>query len=761
MKTNIKALVEQMTLEEKAALCTGANAWQTVAVERLGIPTMTVTDGPHGVRRARDLEVMMSGSLPATCFPTASALAATWDRDLLHEMGQALADECIALGVDVILGPGNNMKRTPLCGRNFEYYAEDPFLGGELATSLIDGVQSKGVGTSLKHYAANNQEYQRLTIDAQVDERALREIYLAGFERAVVQARPWTVMCAYNRLNGTYCSQHRRLLTDILKDEWGYEGFVVSDWGAVHDRVAALEAGLELEMPGPQPDRVQEVIEAVRAGELEESVLDAAVERLLKVILRSTEVKKGHTEIDVDAHHALARRIAGEAIVLLKNEGQLLPLPGDLGKLAVIGAAAVEPYFQGGGSSHINPTRVDVPLDELRKLAGETELVYAPGYTMRPGFDQALIDEAVAVARDADVAVLYVALPSFKESEGYDRTDLDLTGQEVALIQAVAAVQPKTVVVLNNGSAVTMGEWIDAVPAVLEAWMMGQAGGGAIADVLYGAVNPSGKLAETFPLRLQDTPATLNYPGENGAVRYGEGLFIGYRYYDAKKVDVLFPFGYGLSYTTFAYSNLQVSTQTFTDTDGLRVSVDVTNTGDVPGSEIVQVYVHDQRARLVRPYKELKGFAKVRLGPGETQTVTVDLDRRAFAYYDPAYGDWVAESGAFDILVGRSSADIGLRETVQLESSQVLPSMLHRESAVGEWLDDPRGAAVLRPVLEQTMAHMGAGGEGESPALGMEAMDLMRGLPLRALFRFAGNKLPMPPRQFIDSLLAQVHGTGE
>ena len=757
-QTNIQSLVEQMTLEEKAALCTGINAWQTVAIERLGIPTLTVADGPHGLRRVVELDKPMRESLPATCFPTASALAATWDADLLFEMGQALAKECIAQGVDVLLGPGNNMKRTPLCGRNFEYYAEDPYLGGELASSLIGGVQSKGVGTSLKHFAANNQEYQRFTIDAQVDERALREIYLAGFERAVKQAKPWTVMCAYNRLNGPFCSQHKRLLTDILKAEWGFEGFVVSDWGAVHDRVAALEAGLELEMPGPQPDRVQEVIEAVQAGDLEESVLDAAVERLLNIILRAAEVPKGGTAIDVDAHHALARRIAGEAIVLLKNEEQFLPLSKDLGKLAVIGAAAQEPYFQGGGSSHINPTRVDVPLDELRALAGEIELVYAPGYTMQPGFDQALIDEAATAAQDADAAVLYIALPSFKESEGYDRTDLDLTEQEVALIQAVSAVQPKTVVILNNGSAVTMSEWLDGVPAVLEAWMMGQAGGGAIADVLFGRVNPSGKLAETFPLYIEDTPAYLNYPGENGQVRYGEGLFIGYRYYEAKGMDVLFPFGYGLSYTTFSYSNLQVSAKTFQDTQILRVSVDVTNSGDVPGSEIVQLYVHDHHARLVRPYKELKGFAKVRLDAGETQTVTFELDRRAFAYYDPAHKQWVAESGAFDIMVGRSSADICLQETVQLESTQTLPSVLHRESTIGEWLDDPRGAALLQPLLQQVMTHMGAESEAESPALGMEAMAILRGMPLRALLRFAGDRLPVPPRQFVDGLLAQVHG---
>ncbi|MFN2231764.1 MAG: beta-glucosidase, partial [Anaerolineae bacterium] len=648
MRQDTSTVLSRLTLEEKAALCTGATPWQTVAIERLGIPSITVADGPHGVRRVADTETLMAESLPATCFPTASALASTWDVDLLRALGEALGEECISLGVDILLGPGNNMKRTPLCGRNFEYYSEDPFLGGELAAAFIEGVQGTGVGTSLKHYAANNQEHKRFVIDAQVDERTLREIYLAGFERAVVKAQPWTVMCAYNRLNGTYCSQHRWLLHDVLKEEWGYDGFVVSDWGAVHDRPAALKAGLELEMPGPRPDRVQAVVEAVRSGELDESVLDAAVARLLQVIWRAAETPKGDGEIDVDAHHALARRIAGEAIVLLKNEGGLLPLPA-LRRIAVIGAAAKTPTFQGGGSSHINPTRVDVPLEELQALAGDAEVCYAEGYAMEEGFDQALIDQAVVIAREADVALLYVALPAFKESEGYDRPDLRLTEQQVALIQAVAAAQPQSIVILNSGSAVTMDPWIAEVPAVIEAWMMGQAGGGAIADVLFGTVNPSGKLAETFPRRLEDTPSFLNYPGENGVVRYGEGAYIGYRYYDAKGMDVLYPFGHGLSYTSYAYSNLRVSAQSFTDVDGLTVSVDVTNTGDVAGKEIVQVYVHDVAARLSRPVKELKGFAKVALQPGETRTVTIELDARAFAYYDPAYQRWVTESGAFEI----------------------------------------------------------------------------------------------------------------
>jgi beta-glucosidase len=753
MTSDIKALVEQMTLEEKAALCTGASPWQTVAVERLGIPAITVSDGPHGVRRCKDLEGLMQESLPATCFPTASALAATWDVDLLYELGQALADECIALGVDILLGPGNNMKRSPLCGRNFEYYSEDPFLGGEMAASFINGVQSKGVGTSLKHYAANNQEFQRFTIDARVDERALREIYLAGFERAVKKAKPWTVMCAYNRLNGAFCSEHHRLLEEILRDEWGFEGFVMSDWGAVRDRVPALAAGLELEMPGPSAHRVQSVIDAVNEGALDEAVLDVAVERLLKIIFRAVETEKEQTELDVDGHHGLARRIAAEAIVLLKNENNLLPLK-DAETLAVIGKSAQEPYYQGGGSSHINPTQVDVPFNELKELAGGVELVYVDGYSMEQGFDQALIDEAVQVAQQAEVALLFIALPGYKESEGYDRGDLDLTEQQVALIKAVAAVQPKTVVVLNNGSAVAMSEWIDDVGAVLEAWMTGQAGGGAIADILFGRVNPSAKLAETFPLRVEDTPSFLNFPGENGTVRYGEGLFIGYRYYDTRDVDVLFPFGYGLSYTTFEYANLQVSAERFKDVDGLTVSVDVTNTGDVAGKEIVQVYVHDRESRLQRPYKELKGFAKVELAPGETKTVTVALDERAFAYYDPAHAEWVTEGGEFDVLVGRSAADIVLEAAVRMESTQELPCVLDRDSTMREWFEDTQGAAILQPWMTQWMGHMPV--DVDTDGLGMEMSLFMRDLALTAVLGFFGGELPGTPEQIVDGLLAQI-----
>ncbi|MGE5377142.1 MAG: glycoside hydrolase family 3 C-terminal domain-containing protein, partial [Bacteroidota bacterium] len=524
---NIQNIIDQMTLEEKAALCTGASPWTSTPIERLDVPELIMSDGPHGVRRVPDVNAIAIESLPATCFPTASCLASTWDVDLLRKMGEALAEECIALNVDVLLGPGANMKRSPLGGRNFEYFSEDPYLAGEMAASLINGIQSRGVGTSLKHYAANNQEYQRFSISAEVDERTLREIYLPAFEKAVKEAKPWTVMCSYNKVNGTFASEHYHLLTEILKDEWGFEGLVVSDWGAVRDRVAALKGGLDLEMPGPQDRHVRAVVEAVQAGELDEAVLNEAVRRILNIVFKARETPKNGS-FNADAHHELAHKIASEGMVLLKNNG-LLPLKGQQ-HIAVIGRAAENAHFQGGGSSHIHPTRVAVPFKELQAQAGNAELTYAEGYPTDNSFCQDMIDQAVTLASSADVAVLYIALPTFKESEGYDRKDLDLTAQQVALIKAVASVQPRTVVVLNNGSPLAMSEWIDGVAAVLEGWMMGQAGGMAIADVLFGRVNPSGKLAETFPLKLSDTPAHINWPGGAGAVHYGEGLFIGYRY---------------------------------------------------------------------------------------------------------------------------------------------------------------------------------------------------------------------------------------
>ena len=751
---DINALIGQMTLEEKAALCTGASAWTTTAVERLGIPAMLVSDGPHGVRRVPDIHSIGGQSLPATCFPTASALASTWNVDLIHEMGQALGEESVALNVEVLLGPGNNMKRTPLCGRNFEYFSEDPFLSGELAASLINGIQSKGVGTSLKHFAANNQEYQRFVISAEVDERTLREIYLPAFETAVKKAKPWTVMCAYNKINGTYCSEHRELLTDILKNEWGFEGLIVSDWGAVHDRVAALKAGLDWQMPGPSERDVQAVVQAVRSGALDETALNESVRRILNIVFKAADTPKGG-EFEVEAHHALARRVAAESITLLKNDG-LLPLVNPQ-HIAVIGQAAREAHFQGGGSSHINPTKVAVPFTELQQLAGSAELTYAEGYPDDNSYRPEMIEEAVKLAQDADVALLYIALPHFKESEGYDRADLDLTEQQVGLIKAVGRVQLKTVVLLNSGAPVVMRAWVDHTAAVLEAWMMGQAGGGAIADVLFGKVNPSGKLAETFPLKLSDTPAHINYPGGNGKVHYGEGLFIGYRYYDAKEIPVQFPFGYGLSYTTFEYSNPTVSSKNFKDVDGLTVSVDVTNTGQFAGKEVVQVYVHDQKSGLVRPPKELKGFAKVELQPGETKTVTIPLDFRSFAYYNPAYKQWITEDGEFDILIGSSSADIRFTETVTLESSLNLPSLLNIESTIHDWLNDPKGKVVFGPMYEKMVQQMKST-MGSIDTVGMDMTGFMVEMPLLGMLLFQERSWDRPVHEIVEDLLRQVHG---
>jgi beta-glucosidase len=764
MNQKIKSIIAQMTLEEKAALCTGASAWTTTPIEHLGVPELVCSDGPHGVRRQENVNELGAKSLPATCFPTASCLASSWDLDLIAQMGKALAEECIALNVDLVLGPGANMKRSPLGGRNFEYFAEDPFLAGELAASFINGVQSQGVGTSLKHFAGNNQEFQRFSISAEIDGRTLREIYLPAFEKAVKKGKPWSVMCSYNKLNGTFASEHNYLLTQILKDEWGFEGLVVSDWGAVRDRVAALKGGLDWEMPGPQDRRVKAVVEAVRAGELDEAVLNEAVRRILRIVFKAKETPKGGT-FDVNAHHELARKIATEGMVLLKNNG-LLPLR-DQQHIAVIGHAAEEAHFQGGGSSYINPTRVAVPFTELKAQAGNAEFVYAEGYPSDNSYRPEMIAHAVEMAEGADVAILYIALPSFKESEGYDRKDLDLTAQQVALIKAVSKIQPNTVVVLNNGSPVAVDEWIDDVAAVLEAYMMGQAGGAAVADVLFGRVNPSGKLAETFPHKLSDTPAFLSWPGNAGVVRYGEGLYIGYRYYDTRQISVKFPFGFGLSYTTFAYSNLKLSANSFTDVDGLTVSLDVTNTGSMAGKEVVQIYVHDHKSELDRPVKELKGFAKVELQPGETKTVKVELDFRAFAYYHPEYKQWITEDGQFDVIAAASATDIRGCATVTLKSSLKLPCILDKESTLLEWMSDPRGKKVLGPMYAQMEAQMskifgGSEQDGDqkltSEALGMaNVMDMMNDMPLFSVLMFQQGNLTMPPEEIVAGMLMQAH----
>lgn len=746
MTQNIQQLISQMTLEEKAAICTGATPWQLMGIERLGIQPIVVADGPHGLRRSKDVTTMINESFPATCFPVAVALSASWNVDLLHEMGQVLADESIALNTDILLGPGMNIKRSPLCGRNFEYFSEDPLLSGELASALVNGIQSKGVGTSVKHFAVNNQETRRHTVDAIVDERTLYEIYLAGFEIVVKKAQPWTIMCAYNGVNGEFCAEHRYLLNDVLREEWGFEGFIMSDWGAVHDRVAGIQAGLELEMPGPSPHRTQAVIDAVNSGDLAESVLNQAVERLLKIILKAQETPKGQIDLDIEGHHTIARQIATECIVLLKNDNDILPLTGNE-QLAVIGKAAHTPVYQGGGSSHINATKVDASLDFLRE---RSELQYVEGDTTIE-LNQAAIDEAIMTAKDADVVLMFLALPASIESEGYDREHIDLTAQQIALIKAVAALNKKIVVVLNNGSAVAMSEWLDDVDAVVEAWLPGQAGAGATVDVLYGDVNPSGKLAETFPIRLQDTPSYLNFPGERNEVRYGEGIFVGYRGYEALERDVLFPFGFGLSYTQFEYSNLQISKSEFSLDDVLEVTVDITNTGQLSGKEIVQLYVHDIASKLPRPAKELKAFAKVSLDIGETKTVTLSLNDRAFSYYDPAYGQWLAEVGDFEILVGSSSADIHLCQTITLIQGTTLPIILNEHSTLAEWMAIPEAAALIQPILAPMAAN------NTADALGADMSAFFQNVTLTMILNFFqdGSSTTSPEEQ-VQALLAKL-----
>ena len=693
--------VSELTLEEKASLCLGSDFWHTAPVERLGIPAIMVSDGPHGLRAqlGEADHVGLMGSAPATCFPTASALGSSWNPELFGTVGEALALEANKLGVSVVLGPGINMKRSPLCGRNFEYVSEDPWLAGELATAMVQGTQHHGVGTSLKHYAANNQEDDRLRVSAEVDERTLREIYLPAFERVVKSAQPWTIMCAYNKINGSYASEHHWLLTEVLREEWGFEGLVVSDWGAAHDRVAALRAGLDLEMPPDLGVSDAAVVAAVRDGSLDESILDETARRVLHLVDRSQPALADDVSVDFDEHHALARRAAQESAVLLKNAGHLLPLQPEMGSMvAVIGEFARTPRYQGAGSSQVNPTRVDVALDELQSaLAGRAEVRFAAGFGVgTTDNDEQLLREAVDLAREADHVVVFLGLPAEEESEGFDRTHLDLPANQLVMLYALAEVHDRLIVILANGGVVRISSWEDRVSAILECWLSGQAAGGAAVDLLLGVANPSGKLAETIPVRLQDNSSHLNFPGEEGVVRYGERIFIGYRAYDTLIQQVNYPFGFGLSYTSFHIDDVGVSAAGSVAAGDLQVTVSasVTNTGQRAGAEVVQVYVGDVEASVSRPLRELKGFAKVFLEPGETQQVSCQLDERAFAFWSARFQRWVVEPGEFMIAVGNSSRHLVATETISIDAPRLsLP--LGPGSTLHEWLADEHGRELL------------------------------------------------------------------
>lgn len=727
----IADVVALMSNEEKVELLAGRGMWRTQHNERLGVPSIVMTDGTYGVRysidqidedngeldleaflgvvnqRARDMEMAFGRTKPATCFPNGSSLGCSWNIDLAYEIGAALAAECQQFGVNLLLGPGINIRRTPLAGRAYEYYAEDPIVSGDIAAGVISGLQDNGVGASLKHFACNNSEVERTTMDSVVDERALREIYLLGFERAIAKANPWTVMSSYNVLNGMQAAQNRWLLTTVLREEWGYRGLVVSDWHGIKDRAASLLAGNDLDMPESKV-RKQSLLEAIEQGGVPSTAVDQACTRVLELVARAKAAERPEAVADLDAHHDLARRAAAESIVLLKNDG-MLPLKADhVARIAVVGVGATKPAIQGSGSATTNPHRVDEPLDAIRRLAGQGVTVdFFPGYSEVPAELERLRSEAVAGAADADIVVVFAGTEIGEDGEGADRKNLALAPGHDALIDALAKLPARIAVVLATPDAVLM-PWLGETDAVVAAFFSGQGMGSAVADILFGKVNPSGKLTATFPQRLEDVPGFLTYPGENGRHLYAEGIFVGYRGYDKRGIEPLFPFGFGLSYTTFSYSDLALDRSTLCSSDPLKLSFAVTNTGSVAGKEICQVYVRPIGARLKRPVREMKAFAKVELEPGETKTVTVEIGARDLQYYDPAYAEWVIDAGELVIEVAASSRDIRLSRSVHVQAEGARYRKLTLETQPRFILENPRAKAAFVKFFE---AKLGVGGQ--------------------------------------------------
>ena len=658
---NTELLLKKLTLEEKCALLSGAETFKTRGMPEHGIPQIWLSDGPHGLRKqaGESDHLGLNPSVPATCFPTASAVANSWDAALGEEIGAALGEEAAAQEVSVVLGPGLNMKRNPLCGRSFEYFSEDPYLAGKLAAGYIRGIQSKGVAACPKHFAVNSQETRRMASDSIVDERTLREIYLTGFEIAVKEGHPRSIMSSYNLVNGTYANENKHLLMEILRGEWGFDGAVITDWGGSNDHALGVKNGSTLEMPAPGGDSVRELLAAVESGKISESDIDARLSELLPLVFDTkAALDAAPREFDAAAHHALARRAAAESLVLLKNEGFLLPLAAG-SKVAVIGDFAKNPRYQGAGSSMVNSTQVDVLLDKL--IDSELNVIgYQQGFDRHGKPDAALQKSACELATQADTVILCMGLDEIAESEGLDRSNLRLAQNQVDLLQAVAAVNPKIVVVLYSGSVVET-PWLDNCQALLYAALGGQAGAGAVADALTGKVNPCGKLAETWPLTYADIPSAADFATRRKTVEYREGLYIGYRYFTTAEKAVRFPFGYGMSYTTFAYSDMAADEQ--------GVSLTVTNTGSVAGTEIVQLYIAKKNSELFRPAKELKGFARVTLAPGEKQRITITLDDKAFRFWNVKANRWEIEGGEYELLVGASVEDIRLCEKISVHGT--------------------------------------------------------------------------------------------
>ena len=704
-----KELLALMTLEEKAAMCDGKDYWHLKGIERLGIPEIMVCDGPHGLRK-KDYEKKgssLSASVPSICFPTAVTTACSWDPDLLEKMGKALGGKCLNEKVGVLLGPGVNMKRSPLCGRNFEYFSEDPVLAGELAASFINGVQSRGVGTSLKHFCANDQESRRMNGDSVVDERALREIYLPAFEIAVKKAQPWTVMNSYNKINGTFGSENAHTQTEILRDDWGFEGAIVTDWGACNNRDDGLVAGNDIEMPSSSGAGTRKILDAVKSGKISEELLNERVLKILELIKKAADgaekAEKEGFEFDEEKDHLLAKEIAEQSMVLLKNDG-ILPLDKSK-KIAVIGEMAKTPRYQGAGSSQINPTHLDGAYDIL--VAAGVNATYSQGYERtlaKAKKNPAHIEEAVAAAKNADTVLLFIGLTEDYESEGFDRTHMKLPDAHIELVKAVSAVNKNIVVILSGGAPVEFDWDNDSVRAILNSYLGGQAGAGAVVDIVLGKVNPSGKLAETYPEKLEDNPSFNNFPGNIATVEYRESVYIGYRYYEKAGQSVRYPFGYGLSYTTFEYSGLYIDKTDMDENDTLSVSFRVKNTGSVAGFETAQLYVGDPESTIFRPVKELKGFKKIWLEPGEEKAITITLNKRAFAFFNVKTNGWCVESGIFNIYVGASSADIRLTGSVNVTAAPAeIPD--YRETApvyytgkVQSVPDDQFTAVLGRPI---------------------------------------------------------------
>lgn len=684
----LREILNQLTLEEKASLCSGSTFWQTEPIERLKIPPVWMSDGPNGLRKEKATggTNIMRPAETATCFPPEATIANSWDEELLEEIGGVIAQEARAMRVTTVLGPGVNIKRSQLCGRNFEYFSEDPLLSGRLGAAYVRGVQKNGVGVSVKHFCANNQEHLRMSIDSVVDERALHEIYLSAFEHIVKTERPRTVMCSYNRLNGTYLSDHKHMLTDVLRESWGFEGLVMSDWGAVNDRVEGIRAGMDLEMPGNSGMNDRKIVDAVRNGTLSENALDRVVLRVLDFVFTSSENETEGGAIGFEAHHAAARKAAAQSAVLLKNENGALPIKREQ-KIAVIGMLAKKLRYQGSGSSHIDPPKTVSFTDALDGWG--QPYAFAPGYSLKgDGYRAKLIRQACETAKGKDAVLVFVGLIDAYESEGFDRPHMKLPESHNILLRELAKANKNLIVVFSGGAPVEIGDWEGDAKAILHLYLGGQAGGEAARDVLYGAVNPAGKLAETYPLRYADNIVSNYFPMGPRTVEYRESVFVGYRYFDAAKKPVRYPFGYGLSYTAFSYRDLKLSADSIDEGETLTVSFKVKNTGAVAGAEIAQIYVSDVESTAFRPEKELKGFRKVFLQPGEEQEVAVALDARAFAYYNVRMHDWHVESGAFRILIGASSRDIRLAATVNVASANPdAPVPDDRDHAL--WYDDP------------------------------------------------------------------------